>query len=92
MARLFSIQFLPHCWSGAIGIAATLQVLSLSSDPTHGFTPDPPMLEFDQAENPFREELIARPFAITKDGFVEIPTGPGLGIEIDEQIVKKYLV
>ena len=49
------------------------------------------MLEFDQAENPFREELIAKPFAI-KDGHVEIPTGPGLGIEVDEAVVKKYLV
>jgi D-galactarolactone cycloisomerase len=92
MARLFSVQFLPHCWSGAIGIAATLQVLSLTADATHGFTSDQPMLEFDQAENPFREELITRPFAISKDGTVEIPTGPGLGIEIDEEVVKKYAV
>ena len=29
MARLWSVQCVPHCWSGAIGIAATLQVLSL---------------------------------------------------------------
>lgn len=24
-----------------------------------------------------------------KDGFVDIPNGPGLGIEIDEELVKK---
>ncbi|MDK2824733.1 MAG: galactonate dehydratase, partial [Clostridia bacterium] len=24
-----------------------------------------------------------------RDGFVDIPTGPGLGIEIDEELVKK---
>jgi D-galactarolactone cycloisomerase len=92
MARLWSVQFVPHCWSGAIGIAATLQVLSLIADSTHGFTPDPPMLELDQAENPFREELIAKPFAIDRDGYVEIPKSPGLGIEIDEQLIKKYQV
>jgi D-galactarolactone cycloisomerase len=90
MARLWSVQCLPHCWSGAIGIAATLQLLSLLPDATHGFTSDAPMLEFDTSENPFREEL-ARPFEL-KDGHVAIPTGPGLGIEVNEDVVAKYAV
>lgn len=90
MARLWSVQCLPHCWSGAIGMAATLQVLSLLPDATHGYTADAPMLEFDLSENPFREEL-ARPFEL-QDGFIAIPTGPGLGIEVNEDVVAKYAV
>lgn len=91
MARLWSIPCLPHCWSGVIGIAATLQVLSLIADATFAPAGDAPMLEFDQLDNPFREQLSPRPFAI-QDGYVPIPTGPGLGIEIDEEVIKKYLV
>lgn len=90
MARLFSIQSVPHCWSGAIAIAATLQVLSLLPNFTPGFTSDQPMLEFDTFENPFREEIVTKPFQL-EQGYINIPTGPGLGIEINEDVVKKYL-
>ena len=92
MARLWSIQCTPHCYGGAIAIAATLQVLALLPDASPAPSGDPPMLELDRTENPFRELLVARPFTIDADGCVPIPTGPGLGIEIDEAAVKKYLV
>lgn len=89
MARLFSIQCIPHCWGGALVIAATLQVLSLLPPYTWGFTSDEPMLEMDTMENPFRDEIVTRPFVV-EQGFVRIPTGPGLGVEIDEDAVRKY--
>ena len=91
MARLWSIQCVPHCWAGAISIAATLQLLALLPNYTWGFSSDEPMLEFDTYENPFRDEIVARPFQIDK-GYVAIPTGPGLGIEVNEDVVKKYVV
>jgi D-galactarolactone cycloisomerase len=90
MARLFSIQCIPHCWGGALVIAATLQVLALLPPYTWGFTSDEPMLEHDTIENPFRDEIVTRPFQL-EQGFVQIPRGPGLGIEIDEDIVRKYV-
>lgn len=90
MARLFSIQSVPHCWGGALAIAGTLQVLSLLPPFTPGFTSDAAMLEFDTFENPFRTEIVTKPFQF-EEGYVTVPTGPGLGIEIDEDVVKKYL-
>lgn len=92
MARLWSIQCVPHCWSGVIGIAATLQLLSLLPDATFGFSSEQPLLEHDQLENPFREELSPQPFKIDSQGYMAVPTRPGLGIEVDEAVVKKYLV
>ena len=92
MARLFSIQCLPHCWAGAITIAATLQVLSLLPPYTWGFFSDEPMLEHDTYENPFRDELVTTPFKLDKNGFNAVPTTPGLGIEVNDEVVKKYLV
>lgn len=92
MARLFSIQALPHCWAGAITIAASLQVLSLLAPHYLGSTVgDEPMMEFDVYENPFRDEITSTRFEL-KDGYFDVPTGPGLGIEIDEDVVKKYQV
>jgi D-galactarolactone cycloisomerase len=89
MARLWGVQCNPHCWGGAIVIAATLQVLSLLPDESWARTTETPMLEFDVYENPFRDQLITRPFQI-RDGLVAVPAGPGLGIEVDEDVVKHY--
>jgi D-galactarolactone cycloisomerase len=79
----------PHCFATAVAIAATLQLLAVLPHYTFGFTSDEPMLEFD-VHNPFRDELLGKPFEL-KNGRIEVPTGPGLGIEINEDAVKKYL-
>lgn len=92
MARLFGIQALPHCWAGAIVIAASLQLNSLLAPHFQGFTGgDEPMMEFDTYENPFRTEITPWKFDL-KNGDFDVPTKPGLGIEINEEVVKKYLV
>ena len=49
------------------------------------------VLEFGVDENPFLTELITEPYEV-KDGYVEISKKPGLGIEIDEDVLRKYLV
>ncbi len=91
LAALSGIRSLPHCWGGAILIAATTHLLSLLPDPHWGFPTDTPMLELDTSENPWRRELVAEPFDV-EDGFVRVPTTPGLGIEVDERVVQKYAV
>lgn len=91
MARLFGMQALPHCWAGAIVIAASLQLNSLLAPHFQGFANgDEPMMEFDTYENPFRDEIVAKKFEL-KNGYFDVPTGPGLGIEINEEVIKKYL-
>lgn len=90
MARLFGIQALPHCWAGAITIAATLHVNSLLAPHFPGFAGgDEPMLEFDVYENPFRDEIVAKKFEL-KQGYFDVPTGPGLGIDILDDVVRRY--
>ncbi len=88
MARLWSVQCVPHCWASAVAVAATLQVLSLLPHYTFGFSSDEPMLEFD-VHNPFRDEIVSRRFDL-KNGFMDVPTGPGLGIEVNEEAVRKF--
>lgn len=91
MARLFSIQSMPHCWAGAIAIAATLHLNALLPGHFPNYAGgEQPMLEFDVYENPFRDEIVTKKLEL-RDGYFEVPTGPGLGIEIDEDAVRKYV-
>ena len=50
------------------------------------------MLELDTAENPFRDELAGFRPQVDADGTIAVPTGPGLGIEIDEALVQRYAI
>ena len=46
--------------------------------------------EADMAKvNPFRTELTKSSYGVV-DGCIEPPDGPGLGIEIDENVLEKY--
>jgi D-galactarolactone cycloisomerase len=91
LAALSGIRCIPHCWGGDVVIAATLHLVSLLPDPHWGFPTDMPMLELDQSENPWRNGLARQPFRV-ENGYVDVPTKPGLGIDVDEDVVKQYAV
>jgi D-galactarolactone cycloisomerase len=81
----------PHCCSGAIATAATLQALAVLDVPEGAPDWAEPVLEFDVGENPIRTDLATAPFRPV-DGWMSIPDGPGLGIEIDEAEVRRLTV
>jgi D-galactarolactone cycloisomerase len=89
MSRLWNILCIPHCWGGALSIAATLQLVSLLPDLSRSFEAELPLLELDVTENPFRDAIVRQPF-VFREGMIEVPTGPGWGIEIDEDAVRHY--
>jgi len=89
LARLWGIQCMPHCWAGGIVIAASTHLLSLLPDASWARHTEEPMLELDQVENPFRTQLLKTAVDIT-DGYVTVPTTPGLGVEVDEEWLKFY--
>ncbi len=91
LAALSGIRSIPHCWGGDIVIAASTHLLSLLADPHWGLPTDTPLLELDQSENPWRNGLAKNPIVV-RDGFAHVPTGPGLGIEVDEDMVKKFAI
>jgi len=91
LAALSGMQSVPHCWGGDIAVAASTHLLALLPDPHWGLPTDTPLLELDQSENPWRNGLAKNPIEV-RDGFANVPNKPGLGIEIDEDVVKKYAV
>ena len=44
---------------------------------------------FTHPDIPFYEEILTEPFPIMKDGFIELPTKPGLGLEIKEEALSR---
>ena len=46
-------------------------------------------VEVDRTGNPFIDELLTEPLVV-RDGEISLPTGPGLGIELDEDVVDAY--
>ncbi|MEY3379754.1 MAG: mandelate racemase/muconate lactonizing enzyme family protein [Hylemonella sp.] len=91
LASAHGVECVPHAWGSAIGLAATLQFLAALPDQPPSFRPMPPLLEFEQCENPFRDHLSVEPIVQLR-GQVKIPAGPGLGIEIDRTVLNRYRV
>jgi len=91
LASAFGVECVPHAWGSAIGLAATVQFLAALPDQPPAFRPMPPMLEFEQTPNPLRDHLALEPIE-QKKGIVKVPGGPGLGIEIDREVLKKCKV
>ncbi|MDQ3810672.1 MAG: mandelate racemase/muconate lactonizing enzyme family protein [Chloroflexota bacterium] len=89
-AHTAAVRCVPHCWGGGPMLAASLQVAALLPEPSRLRGVDAPLLEYDVTDNPFRTELLlGDPFAL-RGGMVEVPRAAGLGVEIDEQLLRRY--
>ena len=88
LARLNAMSCVPHTSGGAIGIASALQVIAALPDPTRLRLHDLPLLEVGSDPNPWRTDTFTTPVR-AKEGWVDVPTGPGLGYEVDEAFVRR---
>jgi L-rhamnonate dehydratase len=81
LARETGAWCVAHCFGTGINLAASLHWMA-SAD-------DAPFIEFPLTKSVLRTSLV--PDAPRqKDGWVALPDRPGLGIEIDERILRKY--
>ncbi|MGY3572593.1 mandelate racemase/muconate lactonizing enzyme family protein [Vibrio paucivorans] len=91
MAQASQTMMIPHVWGSGVGIAASLQfIASIPSSPL-SLNPEEPMLEFDQSSHPFRKDLICDGIKM-ENGMVQIPTKPGIGVEVNRDIINQYKV
>jgi D-galactarolactone cycloisomerase len=90
MALAYGVRFAPHVWGTGIAVAAAVQLLSVVPAWTPpSLKPVEPMLEFDRTEHPVRSALLATPVAPVA-GYVAVPTGPGLGIEVNRDVLTRF--
>jgi L-alanine-DL-glutamate epimerase-like enolase superfamily enzyme len=79
LAQAAGLTVVPHSFYFGPGLAATLHVAATFG----GSAP----IEFPtgEMETPF----LTRPIT-AKDGWVDVPTGPGLGVEVNEEAIRRY--
>jgi L-alanine-DL-glutamate epimerase-like enolase superfamily enzyme len=76
-----NVQVVPHGWNTAVGLAADLQ-----------FSAAIPVARYVEYLTPclYIDELTAEPFRLDDHGHLEIPTRPGLGVEIDPDKLRRF--
>lgn len=84
IAEAWNIPCMPHGFSSAINLVATMHLV--------GAIPNGMFVEFDQNYNPLRSELIEEGIKLGKNGLLEIPSKPGLGITLNDDTIEKYSV
>jgi hypothetical protein len=76
-------------WTSDFGTNTKQDVASLQ---LAAATPNCVIFEFCQGYYPLLYHLLTTPVAVDADGFVSVPTGPGLGVELqpEDELVRKY--
>ncbi len=82
-AAAHCLRFTPHSWSSAINTAAAAHLfVSCDNGVVFEFKPNP---------SPMQDELVDTPYR--PDGaWADLPSGPGLGVNVNEDIIRKYLM
>ncbi|WP_328696299.1 mandelate racemase/muconate lactonizing enzyme family protein [Streptomyces sp. NBC_00342] len=83
LASAFHVDIAPHGVGSGVSLAAALQLCAA--------TPNLRTYEYNRLPNPIREAILVNPPEF-RDGALTVPTGPGLGIELDEAVVDRYTI
>jgi len=83
MAERANLLVIPHSWSSGLLTAASLHL--------NAFQRRAEFVEFNTSQGPLSRELVKEPPTLV-DGYVQVPCGPGLGVEVDEAALEKYRV
>ena len=90
LASAFQINLTPHSWGAGVAFAAGVHLVStLDVLPGRLRMPEP-LLEFDRSPNPLRDNMTTPRFA-AEDGYVAVPTAPGLGVDVDMDCLSRHL-
>lgn len=76
-----NIQCVPHAFKTGILVAASIHFIAS--------LPQAPYLEFSVTGSEIRRNLLIEPFDV-KDGMIDVPVSPGLGVELNPDILKRY--
>ena len=80
LATEHGVEVVPHCFSTGVLVAASLHFASTLAAPT--------FCEYSVADSPLAGGLVREPFAL-REGRVAVPGGPGLGVDLDEELVDR---
>ena len=77
---------IPHSWWHLVGTAAEVHLAAVA--------PNMPFFEFPMAfpNSPVISDLLVPKLDVASDGTIEVPQRPGLGFELNEEVVQRYRV
>jgi D-galactarolactone cycloisomerase len=79
-------RFTPHTWTNGIGLLANLHLTAgVGGGPYLELPSDPPAWTPER-----RDFMLAAPLRPDGEGFVAVPDRPGLGVELDEDALRRY--
>jgi L-alanine-DL-glutamate epimerase-like enolase superfamily enzyme len=87
MAKARGRTIVPHCWKTGISISGTAH-LAFVTNHCAFIEYLPPQLCHER----LRRELAQEELVLNADGTIPLPTRPGLGVEVDWDVVKRYTV
>jgi hypothetical protein len=71
----------PHKWHGGLSTMANASLVAA--------IPNRLMLELNQTYNPLKEDIFKEPLVVKK-GYMDLPSKPGFGVELIEDVGKKF--
>jgi L-alanine-DL-glutamate epimerase-like enolase superfamily enzyme len=83
LASSFNLRLAPHLWAGAPAFFAGLHVIAAAPA---GF-----IVEYSLGANPMIHDL-SRETVCVQDGTIAVPDAPGLGLEIDTDVISRFAV
>ncbi|WP_199911801.1 mandelate racemase/muconate lactonizing enzyme family protein [Dongshaea marina] len=83
LAQLYGCELIPHGFSTGILLAASVHFLAACEHAS--------LMEYSQSSSPLFTELVSNrlPF---ENGYVRVPDTPGLGIELNPEVIEMYRV
>lgn len=83
IADEYGVRIVPHAWKSGILKAASLHVNAVLRGDR--------IQEWSTANNPLAQELVETPLPVI-DGVAAVPQAPGLGVVVDEAVVKRFQI
>lgn len=90
LCQCWHTRLIPHVWGSGICLAASLQFIAALPPSPLCLQPIEPLLEYDRSDHPFRTALIFNALPLEADGWVRIPDGPGLGVEVNREVIEQF--
>ena len=84
LARERGVETVPHAWKSGIIKAASLHC--------NAVIPDALFQEYCIADTPINQTLTRERLPVEDGGYVRVPTAPGIGVTLDEEVVERYRV
>jgi L-alanine-DL-glutamate epimerase-like enolase superfamily enzyme len=83
-ARSRGVETVPHAWKSGIIKAASLQCNAVLEDAL--------FQEYCVADTPINQTLTHERLPVENGGTIRVPTAPGIGVTLDEDVVERYRV